>query len=49
MFICNRALRRIFGSEQEEVTEGWRKPYSEELYSRHCIKEDACVRCGGNE
>jgi hypothetical protein len=27
----NRALRRIFRPEREEVTRGWRKLYSEEL------------------
>jgi hypothetical protein len=25
-------LRRIFESESEEVTRGWRKPYSEEEF-----------------
>ena len=27
----NRVLRRIFGSERDEVTREWRKPHNEEL------------------
>jgi hypothetical protein len=27
----NRVLRRIFGSERDEVTEGWRKLYNKEF------------------
>jgi hypothetical protein len=27
----NRVLRRIFGPERAEVTEGWRSPHNEEL------------------
>jgi hypothetical protein len=27
----NRVLRRIFGSERDEVTGGWRKLHNEEL------------------
>jgi hypothetical protein len=29
----NRALRRIFGSKREEVAEGWRRLYNEELHN----------------
>jgi hypothetical protein len=29
----NRVLRRIFGSERDEVTGGWRKLYNEELHN----------------
>jgi hypothetical protein len=29
----NRALRRIIGSKRNEVTEGWRKLYNEELHN----------------
>jgi hypothetical protein len=28
----NRVLRRIFGLERDEVTEGWRKLHDEELH-----------------
>jgi hypothetical protein len=28
----NRVLRRIFGPERDEVTEGWRKLHNEELH-----------------
>jgi hypothetical protein len=36
----NRLLRRIFGSEREEVAGGWRRLHNEELhnlYSRNII------------
>lgn len=36
MFISSRALRRIFGTRQEEVMEGWRKAYNEELHKLYC-------------
>jgi hypothetical protein len=29
----NRVLRRIFGPERDEVTEGWRKLHNEELHN----------------
>jgi hypothetical protein len=29
----NRVLRRIFGPKRDEVTGGWRKLHSEELYN----------------
>jgi hypothetical protein len=29
----NRVLRRIFGSERDEVTGGWRKLHNEELHN----------------
>jgi hypothetical protein len=29
----NRALRRIFGPERQEVTGGWRKLHNEELHT----------------
>jgi hypothetical protein len=29
----NRVLRRIFGLKRDEVTEGWRKLYKEELHN----------------
>jgi hypothetical protein len=29
----NRALKRIFGSETDEVTGGWRKLHNEELHN----------------
>jgi hypothetical protein len=29
----NRALRRIFGPERDEVTGGWRKLHNEELHN----------------
>jgi hypothetical protein len=32
----NRALRRIFGSRREEVTEEWRKLHNEELNDLYC-------------
>jgi hypothetical protein len=31
----NRVLRRIFAPRRNEVTEGWRKLYNEELYNSH--------------
>jgi len=32
----NRVLRRIFGSEWDEVTGEWRKLHNEELYALYC-------------
>jgi hypothetical protein len=32
----NKVLRRIFGSERDEVMAGWRKLHSEELYIIVC-------------
>jgi hypothetical protein len=29
----NRVLSRIFGSKSDEMTEGWRKLYNEELHN----------------
>jgi hypothetical protein len=29
----NRALRGIFGSKEDEVTEGWRKLHNDELHN----------------
>jgi hypothetical protein len=29
----NRVLRRMFGSEREEVTGNWRRLHNEELYN----------------
>jgi hypothetical protein len=37
--IENRVLRRIFGSEREEVTGDWRKLHSKELHLDNQIKE----------
>jgi hypothetical protein len=31
----NRVLRRIFGSERDEVTGRWRKLHNEELHNLH--------------
>ena len=33
----NRALRRIFGSKRDHVTEEWRKLYNEELNDLYCL------------
>ena len=32
----NRVLRRIFGPKRDEVTEEWRRPYTEELNDLYC-------------
>jgi len=32
----NRALRRIFGSKRDEITEEWRKLHNEELNDLYC-------------
>jgi hypothetical protein len=33
----NRVLRRIFGPMREELTEGWRKLYYEELHNLYSV------------
>jgi hypothetical protein len=33
----NRVLRRIFGPERDEVTEGWRKLHNEELHDLYSL------------
>jgi hypothetical protein len=44
----NRALRRIFGAERNEVTGGWRKPHDKvlcDLYNLNDeVKEDEMAR-----
>jgi hypothetical protein len=32
----NRALRRIFGSKRDEITEKWRRLHNEELNDLYC-------------
>jgi hypothetical protein len=34
MVFENMVLRRIFGPRRDEILEGWRKLYNEELHSR---------------
>jgi hypothetical protein len=34
----NRMLRRIFGSERDEATGGWRKLHNEELHELCCSR-----------
>jgi hypothetical protein len=33
----NAVLRRIFGSNREEVTEDWRRLHHEELHDFYCL------------
>jgi len=46
-----RVLRRIFGPNREEVAEGWRRLYNEELHNLHTlpavitVTKSRSVRC----
>jgi hypothetical protein len=33
----NRVLRKIFGSQREEMMGGWRKLHSDELHNLYCL------------
>jgi len=39
----NRALRRLFGSKRDEVTEEWRKLYNEELRDLYSLPNSVRV------
>ena len=40
----NRVLRRIFGSERDEVTGEWRKLHNEELYVLYCSPSKRLIK-----
>lgn len=40
----NRVSRRLSGSMREEVTEGWRKLYTNDLHNLHCSLYTRIIR-----